>query len=104
MVIYRPHRNTLIEAMEESKEFSDFEEMKKHICDYWFTFYKECGFSEPPFEISDIVINEEFSEDTRNGWKDTRYVCVKRIGKEIYPFPQCIGFCATIYGEKGDII
>ena len=71
--------------------------MKKYIFDFWFTLYKSLGFSEPPFEIYDIVINEESVEDKRNGWKDTRYVCVKRMGNEIYPIPQCIGFCATDY-------
>ncbi len=97
MVIYRPHKSTFQEAMEESKEFNNFEEMKKYIFESWFELYKELGFYKPPFEISDIIINEECADDYRNGWKDTRYVCVKRMGNEIYPIPQCIGFCATDY-------
>lgn len=97
MVIYRPTGSTLKEAMEYSKEFNDFEEMKEYIFDFWFTLYQSLGFSEPPFEISDIVIKEEAVEDKRNGWKDTRYVCVKRMGNDIYSIPQCIGYCATDY-------
>lgn len=39
--------------------------------------------------------NEPGVFDERTGWKDTRYVCVKRMGNEVYAVPQCIGMCAT---------
>ena len=33
MVIYRPHRGGLKEAMAEDKEFNSVDEMKRYICD-----------------------------------------------------------------------
>lgn len=33
MVIYRPHRGGLKEAMAEAKEFNSIDEMKRYICD-----------------------------------------------------------------------
>lgn len=42
MVIYRPHRGALKEAMAEAKEFNSIDEMKQYICDkhnrsiHWF--------------------------------------------------------------------
>ena len=33
MVIYRPHRGGLKEAMTEDKEFNSIDEMKRYICD-----------------------------------------------------------------------
>ena len=96
MVIYRPHRGRLDEAMAEAREFESFEEMKQYIVDeskqYW---------GKPAFDVTDIVIDEETSPDDRIGWKDERYVCVNRyFGEdymEKYRTPQCIGMCATDY-------
>lgn len=96
MVIYRPHCGGLAEAMAEAREFESFEEMKKYIVDeserYW---------GKPAFDVTDIVIDDEASPDDRIGWKDERYVCVKRyFGEdymEKYGTPQCIGMCATDY-------
>ena len=96
MVIYRPHRGGLAEAMAEARKFDDFDAMKRYIVDdsarYW---------GKPAFDISDIVIDEEQSPDDRVGWKDVRYVCTKRYFDEDYmkkyKTPQCIGMCATEY-------
>ena len=96
MVIYRPHRGSLSEAIAEAREFGSFDEMKQYIVND----EKQC-FGKPGFEISDIVICEVKRCDDRIGWKDERYVCIKRyFGEdymEKYGTPQCIGMCATDY-------
>lgn len=95
MIIYRPQRGGLQEAMLEAKEFENEEEMKRYIV-------KEHSklFSLPPFDVCDIVINKKAFCDERIGWWDTRYVCVKRYFNEIYDCPQCIGYCATDYRKN----
>lgn len=95
MVIYRSHAGTLEEAMKTKVEFSDFEEMKSYIVNYW----RDSCFGKPPFEIKDIVIKDEPFHDPRIGWRDTRHVCIKRFGNQEYIFPQCIGWCATDYDK-----
>jgi len=91
MIIYRPHRGSLVDAMAEAKEFNNEQEMKEHIADYWDGY----------ISVEDIVIDNEPYNDDRNGWKDTRYVCTKRFGDQDnikrYGKPQCIGMCATDY-------
>ncbi len=100
MVIYRPHKGGLKEALAEAREFDSFEEMKTYIASDYKKMYTELGFKNPPFYVDDIVIKDESKDDNRCGWHDTRYVCVKRMGNEIYDCPQCIGMCATDY-ERG---
>lgn len=101
MIIYRPHRGGLAEAMAEAKEFQTEKDMKKHIYESYKEMYADM-FPDPPFEIEDIVIDQtKCSDDKRCGWHDTRYVCVKRFGNEVYDCPQCIGMCATDY-ERGN--
>lgn len=99
MIIFRPHRATLAEAMAEAKEFNSVEEMKAHIVEEW---HRGWMGEKELFTAEDIVINEDsVVNDERNGWEDTKYVCVKRIGAEDYiekyGCPQCIGMCATKY-------
>jgi len=94
MVIYRPHRGSFKDAMGEAKVFATVEDMKEYVAASW----EIDGVR--MFEEEDIVIGEESMNDTRNGWKDTRYVCVKRIGSEVYEIPQCIGMCAMEFPEK----
>ena len=97
MVIYRPHRELLDEAMAEAKVFDSFEDMKAYIAEQ----EAEAYGTYKHFDESDIVIKDETVNDTRIGWEDTRYVCVKRFVKEVYEYPQCIGMCATIFpGNK----
>lgn len=102
MIIYRPHRGLLTEAMAEAKEFQTEEEMKQYIYEYHKAYFHDLGCPDAPFEIEDIVIDKEnLHEDNRIGWHDTMYVCVKRYGNEDYikqyGTPQCIGMCATDY-------
>ena len=90
-IIYRPHRGGLFESMAEAKEFSSTRQMKQYIVKNWNNRFLE----------RDIVICGPAECDERTGWKNTRYVCVKRMGVEnymdVYGAPQCIGMCATDY-------
>lgn len=97
MIIFRPHRRMLNEAMVEAKEFETELAMKQYIVEK----DKEVWGREL-FSIDDIVIDDSSEvNDDRNGWEDTKYVCVKRMGDEDYiakyGVPQCIGMCATKY-------
>lgn len=92
MVIYRPHRGGLAEAMEEAREFSNLEEMKQYIVKY-----HEDMERGRPFELEDIVIGDILGDDPRIGWNDCRYVCVKRYFNEEYIIPQAIGHCSEDY-------
>lgn len=104
MIIFRPHRlgMTISEAMEQAKEFKDAEEMKEYIVKLW---HKDWNGTKDLFTADDIVINEKSAvQDDRIGWKDSMYVCIKRMGDEDYikkyGTPQCIGMCATEYRSK----
>lgn len=94
MIIYRPNRETLKEAMAESKEFDNEDDMKKYIVEQ----------HEGLFDVDDIVFSEYSINDTRIGWKDCRYVCVKRYGNidfmQQYGTAQCICMYATDYPKK----
>lgn len=94
MIIYRPHRGSLFDAMLEAKEFNNEQEMKEYIVKQWDSY----------FSIGDIVIIDEPRNDKRIGWEDSKYVCSKRFGKQdniaLYGTPQCVGMCATIYNKK----
>lgn len=91
MIIYRPHRGSLADAMAEVKEFNNKQEMKEYIVEQWDGY----------ISIEDIVIDNNPINDDRIGWEDTRYVCIKKLGEDDYMkkygHPQCIGMCATIY-------
>lgn len=92
MIIYRPHRGGLKEAMEEVKEFSSREEMLVYIVESHTD--SEWG---PAFTAEDLVIGEEVRDDPRIGWHDTRYVCTKSYHGKVYDPPVPIGHCATDY-------
>lgn len=88
MIRYRPQRGGLDEAMAEAREFNTIDEMKQYVWYRWnsFTDGREL------FSAEDIVIGEILGDDNRIGWKNVRHVCVKRMGAQIYPTPQCIGW------------
>lgn len=99
MIIFRPNRGMLDEAMAEAKKFDTVEEMKEHIVKLW---HEGWDGPEELFTVDDIVINEKSAvKDDRIGWEDSMYVCVKRMDKtdymKKYGIPQCIGMCATKY-------
>lgn len=100
MIIYRSHKGSLEESLSFTKEFKTISEMKAYICKTYSKMYKNMGYPQP-FSEDDIVIQSEEIHDDRCGWYDTRYVCLKRLGKEdyikMYGSAQCIGMCATNY-------
>ncbi|MBP0064980.1 hypothetical protein JYQ78_17580 [Anaerobutyricum hallii] len=83
MIKYRPHRGSLAEAMNEMKIFNSKEDMFKAIVINWNGF----------ISYEDLSISEDSGKDNRIDWKETRYVCTKRIGDEVYDVLQCIGMC-----------
>lgn len=101
MVIYRPHRGGIAEAIAEAKEFENIEGMKEYILECR---TKNTSHSYKPFEISDIVIDEDSHDEDRIGWRNVHHVCVKRLGNEDYMKeygrPQCIGMCSEDYNKN----
>lgn len=101
MIIYRPHRGGIAEAIAEAKEFENIEDMKKYITD---SLSRNTPDGYKPFEISDIVILDESHNDDRIGWRDVHHVCIKRLGNEDYMkeygCPQCIGMCSEDYDKN----
>lgn len=95
MLIYRPHRSNLAEAMAEAKTFNSFDEIKEYVANKWNSVW---GYQ--ILNQDNIVLDEESQDDDRIGWKDVHYLCVKKIGNEDYikkyGCPQCIGFVGWI--------
>jgi hypothetical protein len=90
MIIYRPHRGSLDEAMSEAKAFSNEQEMKEYIVKQWDNY----------FSVDDIVIvDNDIGDDDRINWKNVKHICTKRFGEQdnikLYGCPQCIGWCST---------
>lgn len=85
MLIYRPHRGSLADAMAEAKIFNSFDEIKEYVTHQWNSVW---GWN---------ILNPN---DDRISWKDVRYLCLKRLGNEDYMeeygCPQCIGFVGWI--------
>ncbi len=97
-VIFRPQRGVLGEAMNEAQEFPNVRAMKKFIVKDWNEGWKGEG---DLFTVDEIVIDDTYTvNDKRIGWEDTMQVCIKRLGKDVYRIPQCIGMCATIYPHE----
>lgn len=84
MIKFRPHRGSLAEAMNEMKIFDSKEDMFNTIVINWDGF----------ISYEDLSISEDYGKDNRIDWKETRYVCTKRIGNETYDMPQFIGMCS----------
>lgn len=82
MIIYRPHRGSLSDALSEAKEFSTWQELKEYVASTW----NSMGFEQ--VESSDVTIKTDSIMDERICWEDTRMVLCKS-----YP----VGFCATQY-------
>lgn len=90
MLIYRPHRELLSEAMREAKVFDNFDELKQYVADWW------NRFGEDMLDVDDIVLEGKPHDDERVGWKNCRSLCAKRLGKNNYDYPQCIGSVGEI--------
>jgi len=97
MIIYRPHRGSLIDAIEEKKEFESFSDMIDYIYEEWDGWIKK----------EDIIIShEDVHDDKRIGWRNVHYVCIKGIKNNdgsyddfmtSHRVPQCIGMCSEDY-------
>ncbi len=94
MIIYRPRRGGLREAMKEARIFNSEREMFEYIVKQW----------DGLISIEDLSISEPLGDDERIGWKDYRYVLTNRCGDrdyiKLYGCAQCIGMCA--YGWDKD--
>lgn len=94
MIIYRPHRELLEDAMAEAKEFETVDDMKRYIVQS----FTDEGWGEL-VSFDDISIDtKRCVKDDRIGWNDTRYVIANRFGNEKGSI--CIGMCATDYIRK----
>lgn len=88
MIKYRPHKGHLDESMELAKTFDTLDQMYDYIVQDWNAIENNL------FDKSDLSVSNESYKDDRIDWKETRYVCTRRIGDEIYDTPQCIGMCS----------
>ena len=88
MIKYRPHRGGLAEAMKEVREFDTEEDLKAFVAKQW-----NDGYPVELFTAEDLVLGDVLGDDPRIGWKNVRHLCVKRMGKDVYDVPQCIGWC-----------
>lgn len=86
MIIYRPNRELLYEALEGMKEFESIDEMKQYISNLY----------EGLVQVDDIFLYKLTVKDDRIGWNDTRYVFTKKFGNDDIG-GMCIGMCATDY-------
>lgn len=94
MIIYRPHRGGIAEAMEEAREFKTIDEMKAYIV--LMNTDRDYG---QAFCADDIILGNEPREDYRIGWKDVNYVYVTHYYSERYNNPIPIGYYATEYNS-----
>lgn len=88
MIKYRPHRAYLDESMELAKEFDSLDQMYDYIVKEWNALENNL------FDKFDLSVSKESYKDDRIDWKETRYVCTRRMGKDLYDTPQCIGMCS----------
>lgn len=88
MIKYRPHRAYLDESMELAKEFDSLDQMYDYIVKEWNAIENNL------FDKFDLSVSKDSYKDDRIDWKETRYVCTRRMGKDLYDTPQCIGMCS----------
>lgn len=69
MLIYRPHRSSLAEAMAEAKTFNSFDEIKEYVSNKWNSVW-----GQNILNPNDIVLDEESHDDDRIEWKDVHYL------------------------------
>lgn len=84
MIKFRPHKGSLAESMSEMKIFDSEEDMFNAIVADW----------NGTISYEDLSVTENLGKDNRIDWKETRHVCAKQIGSEVYDTPQCIGMCS----------
>lgn len=95
-ILYRDHRGSIAEAMETIREYCSIEEMKISITANYNKLHREVGFIGDAFSAEDISVGDNLGSDDRIGWTNTHYVCIRRLGDEVFEVPQVIGFCTFI--------
>lgn len=86
MIKYRPHTGSLEKSIKETREFDTLDEMYDYII-------SQLNIDDEWISKEDLCISDSF-DDTRTDWHENRYVCLKRIGNEIFETPRCIGICS----------
>lgn len=72
MLIYRPKRFLLEDAMKEARCFNTLDELKQYVveCNLWD--------GKKTFDAEDLVLGESTNgDDDRNGWRNNRYIYKK---------------------------
>lgn len=102
MIIYRPHRGSLEDAMKEAEAFNNWYQMTQYIASKW-----NLAVGQKVISPDDIVMDTEPIDDKRTGWKDVHMVLVTRVGNENfiekYKNPQCIGYCTYDVSSVGNL-
>lgn len=93
MIVYRPHRGSLEDAMKEAKTFLNEWQMKRYVANNW-----NLAIGRKLLDPEDIIIDSESTDDDRVGWKNVHMVCANKLNGEDYVekygCQQCIGYCA----------
>ena len=87
MIKYRPQKSTLEESLNRAREFDTLDEMYDYIVSEW-------SEQSELFSKEDLCVSDSSEKDSRTDWRETRYVCLKRMGNQVYTTPQCIGMCS----------
>ena len=91
-IIYRPHRSTLKQSIEEQREFSSIEFMFAYIAHQY-------NFA---FSMHDIYISFYYCDERTK--EHTFLISVRKYGKlnflKKYKSPQAIGYCIFEKGEE----
>lgn len=98
IIKFRFHRGGLKESLATMRTFTSWEQL--------FAFLESDSSKYdgvPMFHVADIVIADSPHHDKRIGWKDARWVCVKRFGAELRDPPVPIGCVATEFCEPTDL-
>lgn len=102
MIIYRPHRGSLEDAMKEAEAFNNWYQMTQYIASKW-----NLAVGQKVISPDDIVMDTEPIDDKHTGWKDVHMVLVTRVGNENfiekYKNPQCIGYCTCDVSSVGNL-
>lgn len=92
MVMYRPHRGGLAEAMLESKEFNTVEDMLDWIC-------IEHNYKVPWFQITPGEIHiSDYGDDERVKWHNCFICCFEKPSK----IKNYEGYCKYLGAKQND--
>ena len=99
IIKFRYHRGGLKESLATMRTFTSWEQLLAWLVhESYDQFIGAYAFSE-----EDIVIDEKQYHDKRIGWKDARWVCIKKYNGKIFNLPCPIGTVATEFCEPTDL-